>query len=334
MSIEQAGVAIRFDRTCRQRLLVTGLDRAKFLHNVTTQDVNRLPVGQGAEAFVTSLQGKTLGFVTLHVLEEAILLRTDAGGLEYVLPHFEKYSLFDDVAWAFYDDRFPNSREWHLAGPSEGLGRVVRGLGGGETGHFWLPELSLLVIPEKVTPLAGATLIFPEAREEAVSARLRKAGGVVAWDEAAFEWLRIEAGTPVFGRDISLENLPQEIDRNERAISFQKGCYLGQETVARLDALGHVNKILRGLVLEGDQAHDPTGSSLLGEDGKPAGRVTSAAYSPSASRWVGLGIVRVAHSAPGKTLGYASDDGRSGRATVSGFPIRVDGYRQAASPRP
>ena len=62
--------------------------------------------------------------------------------------------------------------------------------------------------------------------------------------------LRIEAGTPVFGKDVTEKNLPQEIGRDDRAISFVKGCYLGQETVARIDALGHVNQVLKGLVFE------------------------------------------------------------------------------------
>jgi folate-binding protein YgfZ len=87
--------------------------------------------------------------------------------------------------------------------------------------------------------------------------RLGPAGGrrgvrLVEVDETTAEALRIEAGTPAFGRDVRPENLPQEIGRDARAISFVKGCYLGQETVARIDALGHVNKLLKGLRIEGD----------------------------------------------------------------------------------
>src|ERR1700730_17083507 len=86
------------DRSDRVRLEVSGDDRAKFLHNLTTNEVKRLAVGRGCEAFVTSLQGKTLGYVTLHVADDSILLRTDAGGLEFLLPHFQKYGALDDVA--------------------------------------------------------------------------------------------------------------------------------------------------------------------------------------------------------------------------------------------
>src|SRR4051812_26541084 len=87
-----AGLA---DLSGRDRLEVSGPDRAKFLHNVTTNDVKRLQPGGGLEAFVTSLQGKTLGYVTLLALEDRFLLRTDAGGLAAILPHFRKYGAFD-----------------------------------------------------------------------------------------------------------------------------------------------------------------------------------------------------------------------------------------------
>src|SRR5262249_36461564 len=101
------------DRSDRARLYVTGPDRAKFLHNLTTNDIKRLPPGRGCEAFVTSLQGKTLGYVLLHALDDRILLRSDAGGLVHALLHFKKYGVFDDVAW---EDASPATFEYHLAG--------------------------------------------------------------------------------------------------------------------------------------------------------------------------------------------------------------------------
>jgi len=89
---------------------------------------------------------------------------------------------------------------------------------------------------------------------------------------------RLEAGFPFFDRDITAENLPQEVGRDAQAISFQKGCYLGQETVARIDALGHVNRVLRGVKFDGPAVPPPATVLLAG--GKEVGRVTSAAWSP------------------------------------------------------
>src|SRR5438552_18691698 len=90
------------DRSDRVRIEVSGPDRAKFLHNLTTNEVKRLSAGRGCEAFVTSPQGKTIAYVILHVTEEGILVRSDPGGMELALPHLRKYGLFDDGA---IDDR-------------------------------------------------------------------------------------------------------------------------------------------------------------------------------------------------------------------------------------
>ena len=102
------------DRSDRVRLEITGPDRAKFLHNLTTNEVKRLAVGRGCEAFVTSPQGKTIGYVIILAAEDRIIVRADPGGMELALPHFRKYGVFDDVA---IDDRTAATFELHLFGP-------------------------------------------------------------------------------------------------------------------------------------------------------------------------------------------------------------------------
>ena len=92
---------------------MTGPDRAKFLHNLTTNEVKRLAAGRGCEAFVTSPQGKTIGYVIVLAAEDRILVRSDPGGMELALPHFRKYGVFDDVA---IDDRTGETFELHLVG--------------------------------------------------------------------------------------------------------------------------------------------------------------------------------------------------------------------------
>ena len=103
------------DRSGRVRLEVAGPDRAKFLHNLTTNEVKRLPVGRGCEAFVTSPQGKTLGYVKILACDDSILVCTDPGGLVLALPHFQKYGVFDDIV---LEDRSETTFEFHLAGPA------------------------------------------------------------------------------------------------------------------------------------------------------------------------------------------------------------------------
>ncbi len=130
------------------------------------------------------------------------------------------------------------------------------------------------------------------------------AAGAVECGEAAFQALRIEAGTPLFGVDFNADNLPQEVGRDELAISFTKGCYLGQETVARIDALGHVNQSLVGVRFAG-QIVPPAGLELTsGEDS--AGRVTSASYSPRLESPLALAMVRRPWISPGTRLESAA----------------------------
>ena len=136
-----------------------------------------------------------------------------------------------------------------------------------------------------------------------------------------FEVLRIEAGTPVFGKDITEKNLPQEIGRDARAINFVKGCYLGQETVARLDALGHVNQMLKGLVFEPGSACPEPGCGLE-EEGKRAGEITSSAFAPVRNAPIALAMIRTKSSAPGTKVQIALAGGSFVSAIVSDLPFR------------
>ncbi len=255
------------DRSDRGRLDVLGPDRAKFLHNLTTNDVKRLAVGRGQEAFVTSLQGKTLGFVTLLACDDRIVLRTDPGALPGLLPHLEKYGVFDEVTLS------PSaSFEFHLAGG--GAEEVLRRAGGeppdeGDLSHRTtrVGDVPVLAVREWPIGAAGLSLIGPAEAAGRVRDALHEPGRLQDLDPAASEAMRIEAGTPAFGRDVTADNLPQEVGRDARAISFVKGCYLGQETVARIDALGHVNRLLKGLIF-------PTGAAVPGpaRPSKPTAR--------------------------------------------------------------
>ena len=120
--------------------------------------------------------------------------------------------------------------------------------------------------------------------------------------------MRIEAGWPVFGVDISDKNLPQEVDRNTRAISFTKGCYLGQETVARIDALGHVNKTLCGVRFFGGEDVPLTRASELRLHGDAAvgNALTSATFSPRLSAPLALAYLRRGFEVGGTNLATSS----------------------------
>ena len=153
-----------------------------------------------------------------------------------------------------------------------------------------------------------------------ITAALANAGAVPAGADA-FEMARIEAGTPLYARDISDKNLPQEVNRDALAISFTKGCYLGQETVARIDALGHVNRVLVGVRFAGSEPPPPgtelTVTEAQGSEGKATvGAVTSAAYSPRLGSSLALAYVRRGHTQPGTQLTSSA-----GPAQVVSLPL-------------
>ncbi|WP_254053307.1 YgfZ/GcvT domain-containing protein [Singulisphaera sp. GP187] len=308
------------DRSDRVRVEVGGTDRAKFLHNLTTNDVKRLAVGRGHEAFVTSLQGKTLGYITLVASEDRILLRTDPGGAGLLLPHLRKYGVFDEVS---IDDLSAQTFEYHLTGSTaadllRSAGAELPPEGDLNHGSTAIDGCAVQVIREAPTGQPGLTLVGSLADAPRVAAQIRALGaglGLVEIDPAMFDLLRIEAGTPVFGREVTEENLPQEIGRDNRAISFVKGCYLGQETVARIDALGHVNKLLKGLKFltpEGVTAEN----AVLTREGKPIGKVTSKVFSPGWGRPIALGFVRAAHAEAGTELLCQSEGEGEPRSVV------------------
>ncbi len=315
--------AVFLDRSDRVRLEIAGPDRAKFLNNLTTNDIKRLPAGQGIEAFVTSPQGKTIGFVIVTAEEDRILLRADRGGMELVLPHLRKYGVFDEVE---IDDISNSTFEYHLAGPDAEpiIDRTFHQLPEpGGLRHVAIPfkDGRLRLIRESPFGLSGYTLIGGVALAPGVRAALNGSGVLVEFDHLVAEAFRIEAGTPIFGRDVSAENLPQEVARDDRAINFVKGCYLGQETVARLDALGHVNKILRGFriaITEAAETLRP--GAVIEADGKPLGKITSAAFSEGWGCQVALGYVRTSHAAAGTEVLVDLGD-RKVKAVVSAWPM-------------
>ena len=302
------------DRSARARLWVSGPDRARFLHNLCTQDILGLAAGAGREAFLTSPQGRTLAHVTVHATEgNALLVRCDPGCLEPVLPHLEKYGIFDDVG---LDERTLSTCEWHLAGTPGGTDAVLARLG---LNLGTLPSLGcksvvfdghpLTVIREAPFGREGWTLIAPADQRHRWPELWSQMGSdtpIVPATNDTLEGLRIEAGTLRGGQDVTPENLPQELDRDAQAICFTKGCYLGQETVARLDALGHVNKLLRRLMIEGTNL--PARGATVRNGEREIGTITSVGWTPE-GRVVALAMLRVNLAPVGATVEVADPSG-------------------------
>jgi tRNA-modifying protein YgfZ len=302
------------DRSDRVRLEIKGPDRAKFLHNLTTNEIKRLAVGRGCEAFVTSPQGKTIGYLIVLAADDRIIARADPGGGELALPHFRKYGVFDDVS---IDDRGSSTFEFYFFGPKAAdlVGRASGRLPEEVDYAHIVTEIAgnpVRVVRESPAGRSGFTVIGERAAAASITGTLLEARrdlGLIDVDAECFDVLRIEAGTPLFGNEITEKNLPQEFGRDDKAISFVKGCYLGQETVARIDALGHVNQVLKGVRFDSEMPVALAGS-LLEHEGKRVGVVTSAAFSPTRNAVIGLGLIKTMHSRAGTRLTTKAPDGK------------------------
>jgi folate-binding protein YgfZ len=309
-----------FDRGHWGVLEVTGRDRATFLHAMLTNDVKSLSPGQGCEAALLDTHGKVQAFVSLWVLEDRILVLTPPGLAAKTLEDLDKY-LFSEKAY-FRDatgELFflvlagpaapalasrltgvpaPESRWSHVDGSLDGVAvRVVRG--SGETGE---PEVWI----------SGAAGDAPRVWNAALAAGARPVG------VTAFESLRIETGTPLFGHDADETVLLPEIPFADR-VSYTKGCYIGQEVVVRIRDRGHVNRMLRGLSLDGREV--PPGGALVFDGDAEIGSVTSAAWSFGLDRPLALALVHRKHAAPGTGLDVATRDGVRAPARVSDLPF-------------
>ena len=260
---------------------LTGVDRQEFINSFSTNEVKKLAPGEHCEAFLTNVKGKVLGHVLMHCRDNELVLITVPGQATKIIDHLDRYIIREDVQLA----------------DSTAMRRYVL-VAGGEWAGNGLNHDTWIRWHVLRTPVCGLFEATPE-RLPAMLVELQSTGARVC-SYAAFDALRIESGTPLFGIDFDEENLPQEVGRDELAISFTKGCYLGQETVARIDALGHVNQQITGVKFAG--ASCPAAKSELTRDGQVAGHVTSVTYSPRLQSPLALATVRRQWLPPGTAL--------------------------------
>lgn len=307
------------DRSDHGIVEVTGRDRGGFLHAMLSNDVKSLAAGQGCAATLLDVHGKVQVIVAVWVLEDRILLVTPPDMAEKLQEALDRHLFAEKVSlrnatgelWLLVlagpetpsvvtrltGAALPDTRWSHVAASlGDASLRVVRG--GGETGELeaWL-----------VASAADGERV----RQEALAAGARPVGLL------AQESLRIEAGTPRFGADADPSVLLPEIPSAD-LLSDTKGCYPGQEVVVRVRDRGHVNRHLRGLVLEGDGV--PSRGAEVLVDGTSVGHVTSAAWSYGLERPIALAFVRRQHAAPGTAVVVRAGEKTVG-ASVSDLPF-------------
>ena len=283
----------RVERSWVERWVMSGADRARFLNGLVTCAVTDLAPGSGVYGFVTSPKGKVLADLVVLASEEAFLLELPAGRGEAMRDHLLKYRIADRVELEPAAGDAGPTVGWTVAGPRAAA--VLSALtGGAPPAAAWqhrraaIAGAEVRLVRDGLAPAEAWDLWLAAEAAPAVDAALTAAGAEPV-AVAAWEARRVELGLPRFGLDFGDDNLPQETGLDERAVSYDKGCYLGQEVVARIHYRGGVNKGLRGLDL-GAAPPPPPGADVL-HDGRSAGRLGSAVVSPALGRTVALAVL-------------------------------------------
>lgn len=290
-----------FPRLLRGVVRVTGRDRVRWLSGMVSADVAGLGPGALAYALLLSPKGRILA--DLHVLEfgDHGWLESDLERVPELIARLERYIIADDVTLEDVSAR------WHrasLEGPDTGALLASLGVEApapGRCGEVRIAGSPVVLAGFGESGERAVQLFVPVGAAEAVLAALVDAGGdaLVQGDAASLDVLRIEAGMPRMGPELSEDVLPAEAGLVERAVSLTKGCFTGQEIVARLQSRGQVNHRLVGLVFEGGDP-PPSDCPLALPDGKVVGEVTSACRAALGA--IGLGYVRRPHDEPGTRL--------------------------------
>ena len=291
------------DLSFRGKLVATGEDRARFLQGMVSNEVEQLQPGQGNYCFLLNVQGHILADLNLLAQPERLLLDCEPLVTEKLRTTLERYIIMDEVE---LEDRSAHLGTLAVEGPAAPQ-VVSAALGVDELPAEPLAHLSpdgnpdFLLLRTALTGegfwIVAQTEHLPNFWQKLTKAAEPLGGRPVGF--AALEVARIEAGTPRYGADIEERIIPQETGQF-RALSFTKGCYLGQEIVERVRSRGHVNRKLVGLVA-------PAGSPLragmkLQASGREIGRITSAARSFALGKPIALAYLRHEFSDPGNQV--------------------------------
>ena len=309
----------------RSRLCLLGEDRKRFLHGQVTNNVNDLAVGQGCYAALVTAKGRMQSDLFIYQLANEILLDFEPGLTAKVTQRLEQYVIADDVQIV---DVASSYSQLTVQGPLAGAAMEALSLGLSLPGA-WLQFTSvnhpawgeLYCMNQPRGNAAGFDIFVPVANVASFAERLaavaEKLGGCICgWD--AMEIVRIEAGLPRFGADMDETNLAPETGIETRAISYNKGCYIGQEVIARIRTYGQVAKALRGLKLAEGPLPKKGDKLFAGE--KEVGYITSASISPAVKGPVALGYVRREQNAEGTHLEWRGSEG-GGAAEIVKLPF-------------
>jgi folate-binding protein YgfZ len=320
--------AALFDTSPAAKIEVGGPDAPMFLGNLSTNDIKNLPLGGGCEAYFCDLRAKVQFQTWIYHVRlgdgHAMWVETTPGRNEELAKYLDRYLISEQVELA---DRTTEFAQMHLAGPTA---KAVLEKAIGDTLPV-LPEFAHLertfganatcsIRRRDPLGLPGFDIVCRTDKADGVRGMLAAAGATPAGAQT-YETLRIEAGTPLYGPDIDGNRFVMEVGNAARAVSYAKGCFLGQEPIVMArDRAGHVNRTFSAVkVLDGGLL--PAGTKLF-RDGQEVGLVTSSCHSPRLGVPVALGYLRWKHQEPGTCMEAETPVGRQTVEVVGLPPVR------------
>ncbi len=278
-----------------------GKDAAKFLHGLCTNDIVKVATGHGCEAFMLDAKGRIISHITIGLHNAVLYLRTVPGLAERLIQHFDHYHFREQVTFTDL------SSQWNELIVLDASTALLQQVLGSKTELLSQPftinsyvlddaELVVQCLPifgKNVVHFFGVGATLEKLRQRFLQSSL------LDITAAQLNNRRIETGWPLPEVDYDDKTLPQELDRDSSAISFNKGCYLGQETVARLDALGQVQKKLVGFLLPTIEVTLPW---TLAINDKEVATVTSISTDQTTNGAIGIGMARRAVFATGSKI--------------------------------
>jgi folate-binding protein YgfZ len=281
------GACALVDLPWRAVFEMTGRDRVRFLHGMCTNDIKNLKAGEGCMAAVVNRQGKMVSEMVVRATESSLLIEVDRSNLQGTIDALQKFVVADDVAFRPTDV-------------------AVLGLYGPQAVRDETPPWSHVAREGVIAsrhPVFGLDLLVPATKPD--HAELKLAQGVPPAGFEAYEALRIERGWPRWGADMGPDHLPMEAGLEPIAISYTKGCYIGQEVIQRVKTYSEPPKTLVQIALDGAEVALPGTPVIVG--GETVGNITSAALSPVTGRALALGYVRKEHKSPGTRVTVGPD---------------------------
>ncbi len=323
------------DLTHRGKILISGKDRTKFLQNILSQDINALTPGTGAHAALLNTKGHMLAYMRIFSDDDSFLIDTETGEADKIIQILNRYLFREDVK---IEDVTMKYGLVTVQGPNSG--NIICRISGDDIKK--MNECSLLnltfngiqckIVRTTFTGEYGCTIYIPRdflrnIWDEILISPPSVAGSsdkMTPFGHDAFNSLRIEAGIPLYSVDMDEETIPIEANLDQ-AISYTKGCYIGQETIARIKYKGHVNRTMTGFLIEGNiipvkgdriyNTPDNTGHNI--------GFITSSCLSPSLKRIISLGYLKTGYNESGNKVIIKKDSG-----TISAAVTKLPFHKQ------